>query len=68
VRFSATGVYVLRLTADDGLLKTTDDVTINVKRRLSPVAAMLAVRGAPGSDAVDTLLAGRQLADLMFDI
>ena len=66
--FSAPGTYVLRLEASDGSLKSTDDVTIIVGAPLSPIAAMLAVRPAPSSSAVDTLLASRDLMELLFDL
>lgn len=36
--FSAAGVYVLRLTATDSLLQTSDDVTITVTSNQAPVA------------------------------
>jgi hypothetical protein len=66
-KFSVAGTYVLRLTADDGLIRTTDDVLVNVVRAL-PIAAMLGLRNASSSDAVDVLLAGRDMTDLLFRV
>jgi hypothetical protein len=35
--FPGVGSYVLRLSANDGVLQTSDDVTVNLERALSPV-------------------------------
>ncbi|MBI3464204.1 MAG: hypothetical protein HY000_14280 [Planctomycetes bacterium] len=66
-KFSVPGKYVLRLTADDGELQTSDDVIITVGQAQA-IAAVLGVRQSSKSDAVDTLLAGRDLAELLFNV
>ena len=38
--FSAAGVYLLRLTADDSVLTNSDDVTINILDPLPPAASI----------------------------
>ena len=44
--FSATGVYVLRLTADDGALTATDDVVVNAVNQPPPNQAPTVDAGA----------------------
>ena len=46
--FSAVGVYVLRLTASDGSLSTSDDVTITVNENVAPPTVAIT---APDNDA-----------------
>ena len=68
VTFGAEGTYVLRLTADDGSLQATDDVMITYGSAQPPIAAKLGVRGVSNSSALDTLLAGRDLVELLFSL
>jgi PKD repeat protein len=39
VSISVTGTYVLRLTANDGVNQTSDDITINVSVPVAPIAS-----------------------------
>jgi len=54
VTFSAPGVYVLRLSANDSVSSTTDDVTVTVDRGtcLAPSAGLRA--GGPATAAART--------------
>jgi hypothetical protein len=60
VSFGATGEYVLRVTASDGLLTATDDVTVNVGSSggLGPVSAYLSANFLSGvtNGSTDSLL------------
>jgi hypothetical protein len=47
--FSAAGTYVLRLTADDGALTNTDDVTITVNSSGSGTTARYRINAGGGS-------------------
>ena len=50
--FSATGVYVLRLTASDGSLSASDDVTITVNENVAPPSVEI-TSPADGSDLTE---------------
>jgi concanavalin A-like lectin/glucanase superfamily protein/Big-like domain-containing protein/K319-like protein len=58
--FSASGSYVLRLTANDGALSTSDDVTITVNVNLAPVVSA-------GPDQTITLPADASLSGTVSD-
>jgi len=62
--FSAAGTYVLRLTAFDGALTTTDDVTVIVN---PPVPVNQAPTANAGSDQTVTLPASASLAGTASD-
>jgi hypothetical protein len=67
-KFSAAGTYVLRLTADDGELQTTDEVTINVGPTKPVVAAMVDTRGTPSAKEIDSVLDSKKLIDLILGL
>ncbi len=52
--FSSIGIYVLRLTANDGTLQTTDDVTIEVSDGIPIIASFSPVEGAAGTEVTLT--------------
>ncbi len=52
--FSSIGMYVLRLTADDGALQTTDDVTIEVSDGIPIITSFSPAEGAAGTEVTLT--------------